>query len=35
MATTATAQRLWTYADLEDIPDDGNLYNIDVSGEGS
>ena len=28
MATMATAQRLWTYADLEDIPDDGNRYDI-------
>jgi len=26
--TTAATQGLWTYADVEEIADDGNLYDI-------
>ena len=32
MATTIPAQRVWTYADLDDLPDDEQLYEI-VGGE--
>ena len=28
MATTSPAKRVWTYADLEDLPDDDQLYEI-------
>lgn len=28
MATAISTRRVWTYADLEDLPDDGNDYDI-------
>ena len=32
MVSTLPAQRQWTYADLEDLPDDDNIYDI-IGGE--
>jgi len=31
-SSAITAQRIWTYADLEELPDDDNIYDI-VGGE--
>ena len=32
MATVSPARRVWTYADLEDVPDDDHIYDI-LKGE--